>query len=206
MTARTTPIRRLLALALPAALAASAVALTAPAPADAAKWFGAELTENVQPSNSMPAHPCSLPGSCTRVLNDAYGAPGRERAPKKGRVRTIKLIAGGPGSFRLQLVKVKGQGDDAKVKVKRQGPVINYTGQGDPEAETYKVEKFKVRVKVKKGWYLAAKGDLTSMLRCSSGGPNILELSPGLPKRSPFTKVSDTDGCWLLMEAKIKRR
>ena len=46
---------------------------------------------------------------CTWVLNDAYGNPGGEKAPKSGTLKKIKLIAGEPGSFKLQLVKVEGR-------------------------------------------------------------------------------------------------
>ncbi len=72
--------------------------------------FGAKLDPTVQPSNSLPAHPCNQlnPGSsCTMIENDAYGRAGVERAPKSGTIKKIRLIAGGPGSFKLQIAEVK---------------------------------------------------------------------------------------------------
>jgi len=42
------------------------------------------------------------------------------------------------------------------------------------------------------------------MLRCSSGGPNQLLFQPALGVNGPFETATDTDGCWLLLEAVIK--
>jgi hypothetical protein len=59
-------------------------------------------------------------------------------------------------------------------------------------------------VPVKKGQSLAIRSSETSMLRCSSGGPNQLIFSPPLSLGNPFQPATDTDGCWLLLEAVIK--
>jgi hypothetical protein len=173
--------------------------------------FGAKLDSTVQPSNSLPAHPCSqeAPGtSCTMVQNDAYGRAGFERAPKTGTIKRIRVIAGGPGSFRLQIAKVKAstQNGTHEAKVVANGPKIAYTGQDEAswESDSYKVETFKVNVPVKKGQQLALRGNYTSMVRCSSGGPNTLIYQPALALGGPFAPATDTDGCWLLMEAVIR--
>ena len=55
-----------------------------------------------------------------------------------------------------------------------------------------------------KGDQLALRGNYTSMLHCSSGGDNTLIYQPPLRLGSPFQPVSDTDGCWILMEAVIR--
>jgi hypothetical protein len=90
----------------------------------------------------------------------------------------------------------------------RNGPTIAYQGQQytDPETDpdTYKVESFKVDVPVKKGQSLAIRSSETSMLRCSSGGPNQLIFQLPLSLGNPFQTATDTDGCWLLLEAVIK--
>jgi hypothetical protein len=168
--------------------------------------FGAKLNPTVQPSNSLPAHACSdeVQGPCTRVLNDAYGRPGVERAPKSGRIRVIRVIAGGPGAFRLQVAKVRRADDYAKVV--RYGPKIRYRGQdeGNWESDRYEVEKFRVNIPVRKGQQLALHGNYTSMVRCSSGGDNTLVYQSPLRPRRPFQPTTDTDGCWLLMEAVIR--
>jgi len=169
--------------------------------------FGAKLDPTVQPSNSLPAHPCTqaAPGKpCTMVLNDAYGRAGVERAPKSGTIKKIRLIAGGPGSFRLQIAKVRQADDYAKVVAS--GSKISYTGQSDAnwESDDYKVEAFDVNVPVKKGQQLALRGNYTSMVRCSSGGPNTLIYQPPPALGGPFAPATDTDGCWILMEAVIR--
>ena len=174
--------------------------------------FGAKLDPTVQPSNSLPAHPCSQesPGvPCTMVQNEAYGRPdGGHLAPKTGTIKRIRVIAGGPGSFRLQIAKVKQstQNGTHEAKVVASGPKITYVGQEEAnwDSSSYKVETFKVNVPVKKGQQLALRGNYTSMVRCSSGGPNTLIYQPPLALGGPFAPASDTDGCWLLMEAVIR--
>ena len=101
----------------PAAIAAAAVALAAvslPVTAQAGGYgkeqFGAKLTTSVQPSNSLPSHQCDAmdpAAMCTFVMNGAYGRPGAEKAKKAGRLKKIKVISGGAGTFRLQLVKAR---------------------------------------------------------------------------------------------------
>lgn len=188
-------------LALVLALGAAAL-LAVPATGMAATKFGAKLNGTVQPSNSLPAHSCELgmPAPCTRVSMEAYGRPdGGEKAPKDGVIDKIKLIAGGAGHFRLQLARAK-PGPE-KAKIVRQGPRIDYQGQGPNWNEPYEVEKFNVNLPVHQGEYLAIKARKTSMLRCSSGGPNQLLFQPALPVGGPFESADDTDGCWLLLEA-----
>jgi hypothetical protein len=170
--------------------------------------FGAKLNSTVQPSNSLPGLTCNGPETalepCTMVLNEAYGRPdGGEFAPKTGTIKKIRLIAGGPGSFRLMAVK-KTNGTDAIAK--RYGQRISYTGQSESAEEEgdYRVESFPVEMKVKQGEQLALRGSITSMIRCSSGGDNTLIYTPPLFLGGSFTPASNTDGCWLLMEAVIR--
>lgn len=187
------------------ALATAAAALAAVAPAQATTYFGAKVDSQTQPSNAFQGQDCSTPGSCTRVENDAYQNAGVEKAPTSGKLKKIHLVGGVPGSFRLQLAKVKGEGDAAQVKITRQGPMINYVGS-DENALDYNVETFKVKnLKVKKGEQLAATADAPlSTLRCSSGGDNTLENQPALSVGGPFSTVTATDGCWMLIGAEIK--
>jgi hypothetical protein len=195
-----------------AAAAASLALMVAPASGLAAPpvKFGAKLDSTVQPSNSLPAHRCTQqnPGApCTMVQNDAYGRAGFERAPKSGTIKRIRVIAGGPGSFRLQIAKVKGSTlfGTNEAKVVRNGPKLSYTGQSEAnwESGSYEVETFEVDIPVQKGQQLALRGNYTSMLRCSSGGNNTLIYQPSLAPGGPFAPATDTDGCWLLIEAVI---
>lgn len=189
------------------ALAVAAAALAGAGTASAAS-FGADVEPDVQPSNASTAHPCdyAAPGTkCTWVLNDAYGNPGGERAPRDGELRSIKMIAGEAGSFKLQLVKVRA-GNSAKVLA--MGPRISYQGQDpnmDPD-DPYKVEKFKLDrpVPVQEGAQLAIVTKRTSTLRCSSGGDNTLLFDPPLALGDPFEAASSDDGCWLLIEGNVR--
>ena len=171
--------------------------------------FGSKLNPTVQPSNSLPGLKCSqdAPGPCTFVQQEAYGRPdGGELAPKTGTIKKIRLIAGGPGSFKLQIAKVKRSTlfGTNEAKVVYNGPRISYQGQteANDESGSYRVETFNVDVPVKKGQQLALKGNITSMIRCSSGGDNTLVYTPTLG--SAFRPATSTDGCWILMEAVIR--
>jgi hypothetical protein len=179
-----------------------------PATGLGATKFGAELTGETQPSNSSvegaPCFPETL-GECTRVSMEAYGRPdGGERAPKSGKIKKIRVISAGPDTFRFQIAKAKADTEQAKIvysskKLQSQGQPEN----ADPE-DPYVIETFKVNAPVKKGQYLATKSQTSSMLRCSSGGPNHLQFQPALGLNGPFETATGTDGCWLLLEAVIK--
>lgn len=192
-----------------AAIAVLALTLIPATAMGAPVKFGSKLNPTVQPSNSLPGLKCSqeAPGPCTMVQQEAYGRPdGGELAPKTGTIKKIRLIAGGPGSFKLQIAKVKRStlfgANEAKVVAN--GPRISYQGQteANEESGSYRVETFDVNVPVKKGQQLALKGNITSMVRCSSGGDNTLIYTP--PLGSSFRPATNTDGCWILMEAIIR--
>ena len=189
-----------------ASIVVGGAALVLPASALAVS-FGADLDRNVQPSNaSEQGDPCSdvtgEPGKCTRVLMEGYQNAGGEKAPKDGKIRQIKLIAQGPGHFKLVLAKAKP--NQEKAKVTRRGPRIEYKGQPNNNALTYKVEKFDVNLKVKKGEWLGIESKRTSMLRCSGGGAAQLLFQPPLPVGGDFKKADSDDGCFLLLEAVIR--
>ena len=73
--------------------------------------FGAKLDPTVQPSNSLPAHPAARKPPAS--LHDGRrtkptAAPTAASWPRRpARSARSALIAGGPGSFRLQIAKVK---------------------------------------------------------------------------------------------------
>lgn len=199
-----------------AVLATSAVALTVagtlvPTQANAAKVnFGSELNETVQPSNSLPGLACDWidPSvECSYVQNEAYGRPdGGEQAPADGTLKKVRVIAGGPGSFTLQLVKSKLIGGVWNSKVKATGPTFFYNGQSmaNWDADVYSTETFRVNMPIKRGWRLAMKTTDTSAIRCSSGGDNTLIHYTALLPGWSFEPVAGTDGCWTLIEGVIK--
>lgn len=194
--------------------AIACAAMVAPAAGIAAPVkFGSELNPTIQPSNSLPGLKCAGPEdpgpACTMVQEEAYGRPdGGQLAPRTGTIKRIRVIAGGPGSFRLQIAKVKRSTlfGTNEAKVVYTGPKITYAGQTEAnfESDSYRVESFPVNVPVKKGQQLALRGNITSMVRCSSGGPNTLLYTPPLVAGSPFRPATGTDGCWILMEAVIR--
>ena len=83
----------------------------------------------------------------------AYGRPdGGEKAPAQGTLKRVRVIAGGPGSFKLQLVKSKNVGGVWKSRVKAVGPKITYTGQSAEnwDMDNYKVESFRVNIPIRR--------------------------------------------------------
>ena len=203
--------RRFASTAIATALAATALAAV-PTGGRRRPSSAPSSTRRCSPRTRCPRHPCTHqdPGlSCTMVENSAYYRPdGGERAPKTGTIRRIRLVAGGPGSFRLQIAKVKRSTlfGTNEAKVLRNGPVIHYQGQSQQnwDSDHYNVESFKVNVPVKRGEYLAMRTKYTSMVRCSSGGDNTLIYQAPLLAGGGFTPAKSTDGCWTLMEAVIK--
>jgi len=202
------PVRLWLALAL----GATALML-APASSFAAK-FGSDLKNNdgsvTQPANSVPAHYCDpIPGDpCTRVavaFGDTGTVGGGVSAPSDGVIKKIKLVAGAPGHFRLQLAKVKnlalGPGT-GKAKVVEQGPTIHYGSSVN--GLDYEIQKFPVHVPVHEGEYLAIKAKRTSTLKCTSGSTEQLLFQPPLALGGPFEWNDADDDCTMLLQAVIK--
>lgn len=184
-----------------AALAALALAIPASAGAES---FGSKLSPNIQPSNAgTKGHPCvnGDPGSCTRVMLEGYtngSGVGSPKAPHDGTIDKLKIIAQGPGKFRPELAKAKPNAEQARVTYR--GSQIQYDGQ-QGGGMNYDIETFDVDIPVEKGEYLAIESRKTSFLRCSSGGPNQLLFQPALSVGGMFQPATDTDGCWLLLEA-----
>jgi hypothetical protein len=196
--------------ALAAALASVAMMVAPAAGMAAPVKFGAKLNPTVQPSNSLPGLPC-IPDvlrfhPCTMVQNEAYGRPdGGEIASKTGTIKKIRLIAGGPGTMRVETAKVKRSTllTTKEAKLVHKGPKITYQGQSEAnwESGSYRVESFEVDMPITKGEQLAIHTGNTSMIRCSSGGDNTLIYSLAYAPKHPFNAAEGSDGCWLLMEA-----
>lgn len=206
----TTKVARRLGTVL--ALAAFVAAMVAPAAGMAAApvKFGSKLNPTVQPSNGSPGIQC-MSGPCTMVQNEAYGRPdGGELAPKTGTIKQIRIIAADAGSFRPQIATVKHSTSTTlgatKAKVTYTGPKLSFAGQTEANEESgqYKVETFNVSIPVKKGQQLALRGNVASLVRCSSGGHNTLLFTPALAKGGSFQGATDSNGCWILMEAVIR--
>jgi hypothetical protein len=169
--------------------------------------FGANLTDAVEPAPAADqGYPCFFdPGMCTRVLMKGFHNQGHARAPRDGTIRTIKLIARGPGKFRLQLARTKEGGELARIV--RSGPIIRYEGQPDGDAP-YRIERFDVRVPVEEGERLAIKARTTQMLRrCHRNRRLRLQLlftSP--PLAESFRSPTGSQSCFLLLEGVLASR
>ncbi|MFN8125831.1 MAG: hypothetical protein U0R64_04900 [Candidatus Nanopelagicales bacterium] len=197
-----------------AALAAGALLVPQGAANAAEKVkFGAALNPSVQPSNSLPGLGCPGMGvdpTCSFVQNEAYGRPGDgHKAPVSGTLRKVRVISGGSGSFRLQLVKARYNAGMGywEGRSKAVGPVLHVEGQ-QPEnwdTDTYRVEKFRVNIPIRRGWQLSMISNTTSAVRCSSGGANTLMFQSPLASGEGFRPASDYDGCWTLIEGVIRR-
>lgn len=196
-----------------AATALLATAVGAPAMALADDYgktkFGAKLNSQVQPSNSLPGLACDEmdPAAlCTFVMNKAYGRPGAEKAPEKGKLKKLRIVAGDSGDYRVQLVKARYKNGGWEAKVKKNGPMIHVDGQDQAnwDNDNYKVEKFKIGMKIKKGWRIALQGYGASAVRCSSGGDKTLIFKPQLHEGWGWQGATDDDGCYPLVEGVIK--
>ena len=211
-SAKTRKLPRLSGIALAVACVAT---MAVPALGTAAPLkFGAKLDPTVQPSNSSPGLPC-IPDvlryhACTMVQNEAYGRPGNGHiAPKTGTIERIRLIAGGPGTMRIETAKVKRKSllTTKEAKLVHKGPRISYRGQSEAnwESGSYRVESFDVDMPIRKGEQLAIHASATSSLvRCSSGGDNTLIYPLAYSPQRPFNAAQGSDGCWLLVEAIYK--
>ena len=125
------------------------------------------------------------------IQNEAYGRPdGGELRPED------RHDQADPGDRRRprQLPAADRQGQAARPCTGRTRPRSSATARRSPtrarteanwEADSYKVETFKVNVPVKKGQQLALRGNYTSMVRCSSGGDNTLIYQPPLLPAAP---------------------
>ena len=195
-----------------AAVAAMAALLLVPAAslAQTAK-FGSNL--NREPANSLPAHTCDTSGqnnptpTCTRVgvqYMDGGAVNGHITAPISGWITRIKLIAGGPGSLRVRVVRLHnldlGNGV-GYAQARARSRKLYYQGHGfDP---TNKVESFNVHLRVHKGDYLGIDSSSTSALACTQGSTTQLIFSPKLVNWDPLRPNSSYDDCTLLVQAKI---
>jgi len=197
----------ILVLALSAAMLAAG---SVPAMASPVR-FGAKLSNNLFPDNAYPGSSCDhvLTGGtgnskCTWIEDFAYdpnNGSASAKAPKNGKISKIRLIAGHSGSF--QLVIARYQPNTQKGKVVRAGPTINYAT--DPCSPHCTIQVFSIKpLTVNKGDYLAINTRSTSTLRCDSGGDRISLYKPPLPVGGALTHATDTDGCYLLLQAQYQ--
>jgi hypothetical protein len=194
---------------------AALLAVSQAAPAAAAGTrFGSRLDNTIQPSNAEQGQWCDEPNdtpphpTCTWILNEAYvhsatiNPLAHARAPRDGYIDKIRIISCIAESFRLQVAKVKRATQQARVV--RQSALLSYAGDancGDDDVYTVKTINLSPNLRVFKGQFLAIRTKRTGMLRCSSGGPHTYLFDPPLVVGGVFRTATDTDGCWILLEA-----
>jgi hypothetical protein len=197
-------------LVAPAAL----VGLTAPsgsaATAATPSFFGANLTNQSQPSNAENGQSCDesagiAPGStCTWVAITAFQNGSNFTAPKTGTIKHVKLVSCVAGRFRLQLARANPSA--RKARIVANGPEIIYKGQspcGGANGDQYVVQSFRVNLRVANGDYIVIKARSAGTLSCS-GGDGFLLYAPPLPVGGPLTTSQSGASCDLLVQLSYK--
>jgi len=173
--------------------------------------FGANLNTTMFPDNSYQGTTCDhvISGgsgtySCTWVENQAKNSAtplASARAPKDGFINKVRLIAGKGGSFKLFLARYKTSTNEGKVV--KAGPTITYST--DPCSPDCHIQTISISpLQVHKGDVLAIKTAKTSILSCNSGGNAIAVFKPALAVGGPLTPATDTDGCFMLLQAQYQ--
>jgi hypothetical protein len=178
--------------------------------------FGAILSSNDFPDNSYTGRYCdkivdggSDPYNCTWIENEAKNSSTPKmtaRAPKDGYINKIRLISGVGGSFKLFLARYKPAVHQGKVV--KAGPTITY--QTDPCNAGGSGDQCTVQViniaplYVHKYDMLAIRTNKTSILQCSQGGDHVSVYNPPLAVGGAFRNATDTDGCYLLLQAQYQ--
>jgi hypothetical protein len=186
--------------------ASSGSAATAATPS----FFGAKLTTQSEPSNAENGQSCDENGgiphgaTCSWVAISAFENGSHFTAPRTGTIKHVRLVSCVKGSFRLQLAWAHPGAGKAKIAVN--GPEIKYHGQtpcGGASGEQYVVQSFKVKLRIKKGEYVAIKARSTGTLSCS-GGNGFLLYAPPLPVGGPLKKSHSGASCDLLVQLSYK--
>jgi hypothetical protein len=173
--------------------------------------FGANLSTTMFPDNAYSGASCDhvINGSngtstCTWIENLAKNSntpQATARAPKDGTINKIRLISGVGGSFKLFLARYKPATNQGKVV--KAGPTINYnTDSCNPDCHIQTISI--APLAVHKGDMLAIKTAKTSIVSCNSGGNAIALFKPALAVGGPLTTATDTDGCFLMLQAQYQ--
>ncbi|MCY7419364.1 MAG: hypothetical protein LH650_12905 [Chloroflexi bacterium] len=189
-------------------LSALLVALTltgiAPLTANAAGTrFGATLTSATEPT---PAERCDQHGSipndrtCTWVAVVASENAGKQKAPRNGIIRKVRLISCVAGSFTVQVARK--QSGSQKFKVVKNANTINYVKDLRPQCggdnfDDFRIQSFSVNFTVRMGDYIAVKAKRVGFMRNSSSGDTYL-FEPPLPPGGGFRSRDTTTGGMLI--------
>lgn len=178
------------------AFAATGLLLLA-APASAATTFGSAMThEPTPPEECDSAHRERM---CSWVLTQAQGAAGKEKAPKNGVLKAIRIRSCTPGTFILQIARANPAADQARtVRTRR---LINYRGNPQNCTGSRIIETFDVNMPVSTGDYLAVVATKVGFIYNASGDGSLVfapPLADGGPLRTAGSGLGDG---FLLMQA-----
>lgn len=163
--------------------------------------FGAKLTKETQPTPREWCRDSNHSSTCTWVAVEAFENGGKEKAPRNGTIRKVRLISCVAGSVRIQVARAK-PGED-KAKIVRSGPTINYVkdsqsgGCGGPDGDNYKIQSFSVNFHVNQGDYIAVRGTKIGFIHNSSSG-DALKFRPSLPVGGSYEVADDDTGSLLI--------
>ena len=187
-----------------AAIAAVAMMIAPAIGAAAPVKFGSKLNPTVQPSNSLPGLDCGeVAGPCTMVQQRSLRSPRRRRARPEDR-HDQEDPADRRRSRQLQAADRQGEAVDPvrhqRSEGRRHRPADQLPG---PDRSQRRSEQLQGRDLQRErpgeeGPAAGAEGNITSMVRCSSGGDNTLIYTPPLgtrlPPRDQHRRLLDPDG------------
>src|SRR4051794_14057427 len=173
--------------------------------------FGANLSSSIFPDNAYSGRTCDnvISGgsgtyACTWIEDQTKNSATPQasaRAPKDGFINKVRVIGGKAGSFKLFLARYKPATHQGKVV--KAGPTVSYAT--DPCSPDCHVQTISIApLQVHKGDMLSIKASKTSILSCNSGGDGISLYHPALAVGAAFTTATDTDGCFLLLQAQYQ--
>jgi hypothetical protein len=179
------------------AFAASALILAA-TPSTAATTFGSAMTHEPTPAEQCDsAKPERL---CSWVLTQAQGAAGKEKAPKTGTLKAVRIRSCTGGTFILQVARAFPAADQARaVRTRR---LINYRGSAQNCNGGRVIETFNVSMPVSTGDYLAVVATEVGFIYNASGdGSHVFAppLADGGPLRT--TTGAGLGNGFLLLQA-----
>ncbi len=171
--------------------------------------FGAKLTHSTQPTGKERCDRYSgvrHNATCTWVAVQAFENGGHQQAPMNGTIGKVRLISCQGGSFVVQVARAKpGQ---HKAKVVRNGPKLTYVkdaqsgGCGGINGDNYRIQSFRVNLRVSKGDYIAVKAPAIGFLHNSSSGDALVFDPPLNPGGSFTTSDSSTGGMLIQFQYK----
>ncbi len=166
--------------------------------------FGARLTHSTQPT---PRETCastvgrSSTSYCTWVAVEAFENGDHERAPKDGTIGRVRIISCIGGSFTPQVARYRRS--DHKARIVRSGPTLTYVkdtqsgGCGGEDGDNYKIQSFRVSLRVSQGDYIAVKATKIGFIHNSSSG-DAQVYYPALSTGGSYHSADESTGGMLI--------